>query len=96
MASTPGEREKQLRALREARAGSVAVKERPKASVSGGHEPPPKPPIVAASPDRGNGSMVIRGISDALLNRLERARAQRGLRSRNDVVLAILNEGTPK
>jgi len=32
----------------------------------------------------------------ALVERLEKARAARGLRSRNDAVVAILDEGAPK
>lgn len=67
-----------------------------KSSAAGGGVPPKPPAEVASSPAPGGGSLLIRGVSDDLLRRLEVARAERGLRSRNDAVLAILSEGAPK
>ncbi|MEI7652570.1 MAG: hypothetical protein WCJ96_11250 [Verrucomicrobiota bacterium] len=65
----------------------------PKSGASGGKGPPV---AVASSAGPGGGSLLIRGVSDGLLKRLELARAKQGLRSRNDAVLAILDEGAPK
>jgi hypothetical protein len=53
------------------------------------------PPEVDGLTEVG-GSLLVRGVSDDLLKRLERARAERGLRSRNAAVLEILAEGAPK
>jgi hypothetical protein len=52
--------------------------------------------VDAAIAEEVGGSLLIRGVSDDLLKRLERARAERGLRSRNAAVLEILAEGAPK
>ncbi len=79
-------------AVQKTRTASPSAKAAP-----GGPRVPPKPPVVvAASPAPGGGSLLVRGVSDGLLARLEVARSKRGLRSRNDAVLAILDEGAPK
>ena len=66
----------------------------PKADSSGGKEPPVPPITVAASP--GGRKTFLVTIPDLLDRRLERTRAARGLRSRNEVVVALLDEGAEK
>lgn len=100
-----GPREAQRRALREKGAGGIAVIEKPRtaspspeASAAGGRVPP-KPPaeIAAAGPDEPKDyTMVVRGLSAKMGDRLERERARLGLRSRNDVAVVVLEKGVPK
>lgn len=47
--------------------------------------------------EKAKGSaLLIRGMTAGLTERLERERAKRGLRSRNDAILEILDEGAMK
>lgn len=69
----------------------------PKAEVAGA-DAPEKPPLSAAAAGRQPGPVstwLVKG-STSLLDRAERERAKRGLRSRNDAIVAVLNEGLVK
>lgn len=100
-----GPREAQRRALREKGAGGIAVAEKrrtapplPKAAA-GGSGPPKRPPaeVAAAEPEKSKGfALIVRGLSADIGERLERERARRGLRSRNDVAVDVLEKGVPK
>lgn len=86
--------------------GDVATKERPKVArktrtatpSAKGSGPPMKPPVeVAGSAPKGEGSvLLVRGLPDDMKKRLEAERARRGLRSMNDVAVAVLDKGVPK
>ena len=64
----------------------------------GGKGPPEKPPLSAASASGSSGgeTTFLVKAPRALLARLEKARVARGARSRNEAVVAILDEGAPK
>ena len=87
--------------------GDSAVKERPKKAAvqkkrtatpsPQGSGPPAKPPAqVAAVGEPGGMDIIVRGLPADMGKRLEAERARRGLRSRNDVAVAVLNKGVPK
>lgn len=107
-----GPKEQQRRALQAARAGNsdIAVKERPAVvqktrtpsaspkAASGGSGPPEKPALSAAAAGRQPGPVstwLVKGPT-SLLARAERERAKRGLRSRNEAIVAVLEEGLVK
>lgn len=91
--------------------GGITTKERPKAPVqktrtappspkaeASGSGPPEKPPLSAAAAGRSPGPIstwLVKGPT-SLLARAERERAKRGLRSRNDAIVAVLEEGLVK
>lgn len=79
-------------------AAELAAVRDPRAHV-GGDRKPPKTPISAAAARREPGdvmSFLVTSAPKSLVARLERARSDRRLRSRNEAVLAILDEGAPK
>lgn len=85
------------------RAGLAALRKKRTAPPStkvaaGGSGPPEKPPLSAAAAGRSPGPVstwLVKGPT-SLLGRAERERVKRGLRSRNDAIVAVLEEGLAK
>lgn len=78
----------------------TVVKERPRAAVkagaSGGREPPVPPGAVLVGDGGGGVTLLVRGLPSDIGKRLDAERARRGMRSRNDVAVAVLDKGVPK
>lgn len=73
----------------------VRKKRTASAKGSGPVEKPPLSAAAASGPSGGEATFLVK-CPRALLARLERARVARGARSRNEAVVAILDEGAPK
>ena len=102
--SSPGEVEKQRRALREAaakrhEAAPVAVQKKPKVRLTEKDvveikdAPPKKGPGRPAGPAR---VAILVKVPPLLVGRLERTRAKRKLPTRNEAIVALLDEGAEK
>ena len=87
-----GPREAQRRALREKGAGGIVVLEKPRRAL-----PSAKASPGWRGPERSKGyALLVRGLPEAMRGRLDRTRAKRGLRSVNDAILELLDEGAEK
>ena len=102
--SSPGEVEKQRRALREAaakrrEAAPVAVQKKPKARLTEKDvveikdAPPKKGPGRPAGPER---VAILIKVPPLMIGRLERTQAKRKLPTRNEAIVALLDEGAEK